>query len=786
MLTVKQSVDSIQLMERRPARCFEEAYPIGNGSQGAMIYGDPQNERINLNDDTLWSGYPRANEFRGDEKNSLDRAKNMLLEGDYEGANREISNNFGSYASQTYLPLGDMTITMDSSVGKVRNYKRTLNLKRGVATVSYKRGDASYSVTSFASHPDKTIVYRIEANKDDGEPSPVLALSVGLCSQLYSKTYTNDGLLFMEGECPVTSEQNRDWTEAKTQYFDDPEKRGIRYMTVADIITDGKKSDRLNAISVKNASYCEIRIFTATSFNGYDKHPFTEGRDYKNICLAMRKAISQKGFDELLDAHIKDHSRFFNRMKLDLGSDNRSAIPTSERLRRYEAGETDRALPTLLFNFGKYLTIAASRKGSQATNLQGIWNDKYMPPWQSNYTVNINTEMNYWPTLAMGLTEMYEPLIRLTAELSEAGRITAERMYGAEGWCCHHNTDIWRHTQPVPVLGYPCCFFWNAAGGWLCHHLMEYYEYTLDKSFLKETAYPVMRESVRFYLSQLETMDGYRIIFPSTSPENRFMIGDTKVSVSETSEMTMAIVRELFEIYLNVGEILGIDDDISAEVKKELPELLPIRISSDGRIMEWYREYAEREIDHRHISHLYSFFPGNAYRPDNVPELCEACRESLRVRGDEGTGWSLAWKAALYARLLDGDKAFEFVKKQLKLSTQTGYDNNHGGGVYTNLLGSCPPFQIDSNFGTPAAILEMLLQSDMDTVHIIPAVPKEWKNISVRGLRAKGNLTVSFTVCDGALTECFISGNSVSKILVAQNDVTESFIKNEKGYSFSK
>ncbi len=780
MKTLRQSKDSIQLMERRPAACFEEAYPIGNGSQGAMIYGDPQNERISLNDDTLWSGYPRTNEFRGNKKASLDRAKKALFDGDYDGANREISNNFGSYASQTYLPLGDMTVTFDKTDKKIRNYMRCLNFKQAVVTVSYKCGNTYYSVTSFASHPDKTIIYRIEARGADGEPIPEIGLGVSFCSQLYSKTYTVNKTLFMEGECPVTSEQNRDWTEAKVQYFDAPEKRGVRFMAIADIITDGEKLDNLNTISIKNASYCEIRIFMATSFNGYNKHPFTEGRDYKNICKAMRDSISGKSFNEILKTHTKDHSRFFNRTKLDLGSDNRSAVPTSERLRRYEAGESDRALPALLFNFGKYLSVAASRKGSQPTCLQGIWNDKYMPPWQSNYTVNINTEMNYMPTLAMGLDDMYEPLIRLTEELSKAGTVTADRLYGADGWCCHHNTDLWRHTQPVPVLGYPCCFFWNAAGGWLCHHLMEYYEYTLDISFLRKTAYPIMKEAIRFYLSQLVTMNGYRILFPSTSPENMFMVGDSRVSISETAEMTMAIVRELFEDYLKVGELLGIADDITASVKQELPLLLPTRISSDGRIMEWYKEHPEREINHRHVSHLYAFFPGDAYCPDTHPELCAACRRSLAVRGDDGTGWSLAWKASLYARLWDGDKAYEFIKKQLRLTKNTGYDNHFGGGVYTNLFGSCPPFQIDSNFGTPAAMIEMLLQGDMDMLHIMPALPKEWNNIRVSGLRAKGNRKVSFVVRDGILTECRIFGEKPSKILIAGKDSTDLFVETEK------
>ena len=784
MKIIKQSKDSLLLMERCPASCFEEAYPIGNGSQGAMIYGDPQSDIIGLNDDTLWSGYPRAEEFRGEKKEALDRAKKAVLDGDYIGAEKEISDNFGSYATDTYLPLGDMTVTIEKRAGKVRNYKRSLDLRRAVATVNYNCEGTTYSVTAFASHPDKTIVYRIDAQGRDGKPIPSIALNVGFRSQLYSKTYTESKLLIMEGECPVTSEQCRDWTERTVQYYDDPQKRGVRFMAIADIVTDGRKVDELNTICVKNASYCEIRIFMATSFNGYNKHPFTEGCDYRALCHNMHKALSDKSYSEILKAHIKDHSRFFNRMKLDLGSDNRSSIATSERLRRYEKGGADRALPALLFNFGKYLTVAASREGSQATNLQGIWNSRYMPPWQSNYTVNINTEMNYMPTLAMGLSEMYEPLIRLTKELARTGKITAEQMYGADGWCCHHNTDIWRHTQPVPVEGYPCCFFWNGAGGWLCHHLMEYYEYTLDKGFLEKTAYPVMRESVRFYLSQLVTMDGYRILLPSTSPENRFLDDDQKCSISETAEMTMAILRELFGSYLKVCDILNIDDGVTQTVRDELPRLLPIRISSDGRIMEWYREYPENEVKHRHLSHLYAFYPAHEFDIEEAPELYDACRKTLKVRGDGGMGWSLSWKSCLYARLMDGEKALSFVKKQLKLSTDTGFNNNNGGGVYTNMLCSGPPYQIDANFGTSAAIIEMLLQSDVGTMHLIPALPQEWSNIRVTNLWAKGNRSVSFEVRDGALTELVIKGDKPSCVLVAGEDISDRIIGENSRWSF--
>lgn len=779
MKNFRQSMDSLKLMEHRSAACFNEAYPIGNGSLGAMIYGDTENERIGLNHDTLWTGYPRTEDFAGDGKKSLDRAKEMLLKGNYLGAEKEISDNFGSYASEAYLPLGELTISMPKAQ-KIKQYRRTLDLKKALARVEYKRDNIRYSVASFVSAPDNVIIYRIEAHNGNGDLSDTINLTVGAQSRLYSKTYTENGFLYMEGECPVTSEQNIKRTDRKTQYFDTPKKRGIRFICIADIITDGKKTDMMNSISIRNASFCEIRICIETSFNGYDRHPYTDGRDYRNICSKKCDSLSSKSYDEILRAHVKDHSEYWGRVSLELGSDNKSNIPTSERLRRFECGERDRALPVLLFNFGRYLTIASSRKGSQATNLQGIWNDKYMPPWHSNYTVNINTQMNYWPTLAVGMTEMYEPLIRLIQELAEAGRITADTFYGADGWCCHHNTDIWRHTQPVPVKGYPQCFFWNGSGGWLCRHLYEYYEYTLDRDFLRNTAYPIIREAVKFYLSQLITLDGYRIVFPSTSPENAFLHNGERASISETTEMTMAIVRELFSSYIKVCDILGIKDELGEKVKGELPNLLPPCISSDGRVLEWYGERIEKDKNHRHISHLYAFYPSHCYRPDNAPELCEACSRSLEVRGDGGTGWGLAWKACLYAALGNGKKAYDLIKKQLRLC-EDNTNNSNGGGVYTNMFGSCPPFQIDSNFGTTAAIAEMLLQSDMDTLHIIPAIPDEWDNISVKGLCAKGKRSVSFTVRNGELAECEISGSIPSKIIVAGGDMTDKFIHNEKG-----
>ena len=767
---VKTPKDSLILFEKKEATSFEEAYPLGNGHLGAMVYGGARQDTLTLNHDELWSGYPRNNIFRGQKKASLDRAKALVREQKYSEADDELSEGFGSYGSATFLPMGTLTVDYDLGNAHVTAYERTLDLATAIASTRYKAGGAVHTRTAYASYPQNVLVYRSESE------SGSFGARISLTCQLYSKTYTlqEHPMLVLEGECPATSKQCMMRTDRNVLYSDAPEARGIRFLCAALLHTDGKIDNKGNAFSISGASFIEIRLAAETSFHGYEKHPFLDGKEYKNTCINRLLALHTLAEADLRAAHVKDYKKYFGRLSLSLGTSNKGRVPTSLRLARFAAGAKDTALPALLFNFGRYLTIAASRKGTEPTNLQGIWNEHFFAPWHSNYTLNINTQMNYFPTLGVGLPEMYEPLLRMIFELREAGRVTASEMYGAGGWCCHHNTDLWRHTQPV--MGKARYLFFHASA-WLCHHLTEYYDYTLDRKFLEKFAFSTMCEAAEFYLTQLETApDGTRVVFPATSPENTFTYAGGDAAVSETTEMAMATVRELFSDICRFARLLGVSNELTEKIEKELPHLRKTVIGSDGKIEEWYGEQQEIDPHHRHISHLYALHPGHEISPLTTPELANACKNTLAARGDAGTGWGLAWKCNCYARLHQGDRALDLIRRQLTLTTERGTDYHGRGGSYPNLLCAHPPFQIDGNFGVTAGLLEMLLQSSPDTVHIAPALPTEWQNVSVRGIRAKGKRHVSFKITDGKLTACEISGTAPEKIYVGGIDKTAYFI----------
>ncbi len=758
--------DSLLLYSDAPAAVWEQAYPLGNGTIGAMVFGGTEKDRICLNHDTLWSGYPRKEQFIG-KKEAYQKARELAKLGRYAESDKVLSDGFSSYGSEMYVPMGELDISYtDTKNEKVKDYSRTLDLSQALNSVSYLNGNSKMDIISFVSHPDRAFLYRASCKGSD------FSCEISLSSVLYSRVYSEKTFLILEGECPLNSEQNMERTDRTKLYSDDPKDRCMRFMTVLSLKTDGTSVPHGSYLTVSHATYIELYLTCETSFNGFDKHPFLNGKEYKNASRKLMDSVFSKKFDDILRDHVKDYKEYFDRVGIDLGSEGLSKLPTVDRMKRFtdEKGN-DPALIALLFNYGRYLTISGSRPGSQAMTLQGIWNPYLMPPWHSNYTVNINTEMNYFPTLATDLAEMYLPFIDLIKEVAENGRLTAWKLYGAPGWVCHHNTDIWRTTQPV--AGMAVYSFWNASGGWFCHALYEYYEYTLDVDFLRDTAFPIMTEAALFYLSQLETLpDGSRAVFPSTSPENSYLTDEGETSVSETAEMTMAIVRELFKNIISSAKLLGIKNDTVDKIACELPKLYTAKIGSDGRLLEWYGEKKETEIHHRHTSHLYGLYPGNEFSPEKTPDIANACKRSLEARGDESTGWSLAWKTNFYARLNDGNHALSILKLQLHLSKSVGVKNSQEGGTYPNLLCAHPPFQIDGNFGATSGICEMLLRSDADTVSLLPACPDEWNDISVRGLRAKGGRTVSFSTENGKLTYCEISGPRPARVLFKNAPVT--------------
>jgi len=734
----------LKLWYDKPASVWVESLPLGNGRLGAMVFGNPSTEEVQLNEETFWGGSP-YNNTNPLAKDSLNEIRKLIFEGKNLEAQQIAGRNISSPRANgmPYQTIGSLMIKFPGHENYTDFY-RELDLERAIASTVYKINGVEYKRETFTSFTDQLVIIRLTASEKNK-----ISFEANIATPNKNKTNSiYNGMLRMDA---ISS--THEGIEGK-----------VRSTTLVKIVNHNGQQNSLSdsIISVKNANSVDIYLSIGTNFVNY--------KDISGDALRQAEKYMQvagkKSYGQYIKEHTAYYQQFFNRVKLDLGKNQQVNKPTDIRVKEF-ASVFDPQLVSLYFQFGRYLLISCSQPGGQAANLQGIWNYKLFAPWDGKYTVNINTEMNYWPAEVTNLREMHEPFLRLIKEVSKTGKQTAQ-MYGVRGWATHHNTDIWRSSGSVDGPRYG---IWPTSNAWFCQHLWDRYLYSGDKMYLS-SVFPVMKEASLFFVDFLvkEPKHGWLVVTPSNSPEN-IPAFNKQVGASLYAGCTMdnQLVFDLFTNTIKAAKILNTESDLVTKLQELIPQLPPMQVGQHNQLQEWMEDWDNPKDKHRHVSHLWGLYPGYQINAFTTPELFEAAKNTLIQRGDPSTGWAMGWKVCLWARLLDGNHAYKLIKEQIKPTID---ESGQNGGTYPNLFDAHPPFQIDGNFGCAAGIAEMLMQSHTGAIHLLPALPEEWKSGTVNGLRCRGGFEIlSLTWEDHKIRSLTIKSTIGGKLQLRTTDI---------------